>query len=169
MNLFDSRGHLTDDALKTLSAGGPLPELERLEMAEHLGFCDGCLLRSLAFLPEESLLTPARSRRETLWRRIRRRNARELAGRCATAAAAIAIAASLWSFNIFGGLVSGSAALSDSALSAVRQADLFRQAQELDSAVGESLTRLNRLFEFGGAAAPKTTNPNLKEGFYHDS
>mgnify|MGYP000857314679 CR=1 FL=1 len=153
MNTFDSGGHLTDDALQALLSGGPLSELDRLEIAEHLEFCDACLLRSVERLPHEALLTPAHSCRSTLWPRIRRRNARELAGRFATAAAAITIAASLWSFNVFGGLVTGSAALSGSALSAIRQADFPQQAQQLDRSLGDSLARLSVLFHFGGGAA----------------
>lgn len=152
MNTFNSTGHLTDDALQAFLSAGPLSELDRLEIAEHLEFCDACLLRSVERLPREALLTPAHSCRNTLWPRIRRRSARELAGRFATAAAAIAIAASLWSFNVFGGLVTGSAAWSDSALSALRQADFPKQAQQLDRTIGDSLSRLNELFSFGGRA-----------------
>lgn len=163
MNAFDSRGHLTDDALQALSLDRLLPELERLEIAEHLAFCDECLTRSLSFLPEEALALPARSCRDTLWRRVRRRNLRELSGRFATAAAAIAIAAGLWGFNVFGGLVSGSAALSDSALLAVRRADFSRQAEQLDRAFGKNLERLNQLFEFRGGAANQT-DPSQSQG-----
>ncbi|WP_293009503.1 MULTISPECIES: hypothetical protein [unclassified Oscillibacter] len=152
MNTFDSGGHLTDDALQAFLSGGPLTELDRLEIAEHLDFCDTCLLRSVERLPRDALLAPAHSCQNTLWPRIRRRSNRELAGRFATAAAAIAIVASLWSFNVFGGLVTSSAAWSDSALSALRQADFPQQAQQLDRTIGDSLSRLNELFSFGGRA-----------------
>ena len=47
MDLFNTHGHLTDDALKNLFGGGSLTELERLEIAEHLDFCDECLMRSM--------------------------------------------------------------------------------------------------------------------------
>ncbi|WP_312280480.1 hypothetical protein [Oscillibacter sp.] len=153
MNTFDSGGHLTDDTLQAFLSAGPLTELDRLEIAEHLDFCDACLLRSVERLPRGALLTPVHSCRNTLWPRIHRRNTRALAGRFATAAAAIAIAASLWSFNVFGGLVTGSAALSDSALSALRQADFPQQAQQLDSVLNSGLARLSQLFHFGGGAA----------------
>ncbi len=84
MNTFDSGGHLTDAALQAFLSGGPLTELERLEIAEHLDFCDACLLRSMERMPCEVLLTPAHSCQRTLWPRIHRRSARELAGRIAT-------------------------------------------------------------------------------------
>lgn len=164
MELFDSRGHLTDDALKTLSGGGPLTELERLEIAEHLGFCDKCLPHSLEIFSKEALLAPEHSCHDTLRQRIRRRNLRELSSRFATAAAAITIAASLWSFNVFGGLVTGSAALSDSALFAVRQADFIHQMQALDRYVGGGLERFNRLFDLGGRAEPQINPPQSQGG-----
>ena len=50
MNAFDKHGHLTEEALRVLTDGGPLTELERLELAEHLSYCDGCLERYAALL-----------------------------------------------------------------------------------------------------------------------
>ena len=158
MVLFNTRGHLTDDALKILSGGGPLTELERLEIAEHLDFCDECLMRSMEFLPEGALLAPARTCRETLWKRIRQRAVQVLASRYATAAAAIAIAAGLWSFNIFGGLVTGSAALSNTDRYAQRQGDFSEKIEQLDRAVSSGLSWFNRLFDFGGG--PVESQPN---------
>ena len=43
-NLFDAEGHLTDEGLYALR-DGTLDELGSLEAAEHLTFCDYCLLR----------------------------------------------------------------------------------------------------------------------------
>ena len=42
--LFDAEGHLTDDGLYALK-DGTLDDLGALEAAEHLTFCDYCLLR----------------------------------------------------------------------------------------------------------------------------
>ena len=169
MELFSTRGHLTDDALKILSGGGPLTELERLEIAEHLGFCDECLMRSMEFLPEDALLAPAQSCRNTLWKRIRQRAVRVLASRYATAAAAIAIVIGLWSVNIFGGLVTGSAALSNFARYAQRQGNFSEKIEQLDQAVNSGLSWFNHLFDFGSVPSnPRPINPNFKEGFHHD-
>ena len=44
MKLFRDDGHLTDEALTAL-AGESLDDLSRLEIAEHLAFCDLCLQR----------------------------------------------------------------------------------------------------------------------------
>ena len=88
MELFDPAGHLTDGALLALAHEEVPDELARLEMAEHLAYCDQCLHRYTALLAEAPLLTPAHSCRESLWRRVRARTLRILTSRYATAAAA---------------------------------------------------------------------------------
>ncbi len=40
---FDSGGHLTAKALGDLASGAPIEELARLEIAEHLSYCDKCI------------------------------------------------------------------------------------------------------------------------------
>ena len=97
MDIFRHDGHLADAALAALAAGDPLDETTRLEMAEHLAFCDLCLQRYTDALTGTELLTPEQSCRESLWRRIRARTARLFLNRYATAAAAVALALTvLW-------------------------------------------------------------------------
>ena len=97
MELFDPSGHLTDRALLALVRNEELDELARLELAEHLAYCDRCLQRYTALLADVPLLVPAHSCRESLWRRIRARTLRLLTSRYATAAAAVALALTvLW-------------------------------------------------------------------------
>ena len=97
MELFDPAGHLTDGALLALAHEEVPDELARLEMAEHLAYCDQCLHRYTALLAEAPLLTPAHSCRESLWRRVRARTLRVLTSRYATAVAAVALALTvLW-------------------------------------------------------------------------
>ena len=109
MELFREDGHLTDQALEALVSGRELNELDRLEMSEHLAFCDLCLSRYTQQLVDEGLMTPAHSCRDTIWWRIRQRAARLLASRWATAAAAIVLVVSLWNFGVFGGIADLSA------------------------------------------------------------
>ena len=45
MELFQEDGHLTQYALDALVQDLPLDELSRLEIAEHLSFCDACVDR----------------------------------------------------------------------------------------------------------------------------
>ena len=97
MEIFRHDGHLTDGALAALVAGEPLDETARLEIAEHLAYCDLCLQRYTGALAGAPLLTPERSCRESLWRRIRARTIRIFTSRYATAAAAVALALTvLW-------------------------------------------------------------------------
>ena len=97
MEIFRHDGHLTDRALAALVAGESLDETARLEMAEHLAFCDLCLQRYTGALAGAPLLTPERSCRESLWRRIRARTVQIFTSRYATAAAAVALALTvLW-------------------------------------------------------------------------
>ena len=69
-----------------------MDDLARLEIAEHLAFCDLCLQRYTGLLSRRELLSPAHSCRESLRRRIRLRALNLLTSRYATAAAAVALA-----------------------------------------------------------------------------
>ena len=105
MELFDQNGHLTVEAFSALDSDG-LDELSRLEISEHLSFCDRCLDRYLARLPDSTLETPAHSCRAGLLQHIRRQALRLLENRVAAAAAAVVIVVSLWSGGAFGALLS---------------------------------------------------------------
>ena len=85
MTCFRPDGHLTDAALTALVRGDCLEELDRLELAEHLAYCDQCLQRYTELLSEGPMLTPARSCRESLRRRIRQRAVQLGVSRYATA------------------------------------------------------------------------------------
>lgn len=96
--VFRDDGHLSGEALAALARNEDVfDQLERLEMAEHLSFCDDCLRRYTLALEEGPLLVPERSCQRSLWTRIRSRSLRLTAGRYATAAAAVALALTmLW-------------------------------------------------------------------------
>ena len=97
MEIFRHDGHLTDRALAALVAGESLDETARLEIAEHLAYCDLCLQRYTDALAGAPLLTPERSCQESLRRRIRARTVQIFTSRYATAAAAVALALTvLW-------------------------------------------------------------------------
>ena len=97
MDIFRHDGHLTDEALAALVAEGPLAETARLEIAEHLAFCDLCLQRYTDALAGTELLTPERSCQENLWRRIRARTVQIFTSRYAAAVAGVILALTmLW-------------------------------------------------------------------------
>ena len=95
MEIFQHDGHLTDGALTALVAGESLDETARLEMAEHLAYCDLCLQRYTDALAGAPLLTPEHSCRESLWRRIRARTIQIFTSRYAAAAAGVVLALTL--------------------------------------------------------------------------
>lgn len=92
MEHFRDDGHLTNETLTALAQGQEFGELTRLEIAEHLAFCDLCLQRYTDILTGTEFLIPAHSCQDTLWRRIRQRTLQLLTSRYATAAAAVALA-----------------------------------------------------------------------------
>lgn len=100
LELFREDGHLSDAGLAALRDGG-LDELARLEAAEHLSFCDGCLDRYLA-LAEPAQLQPPEDLTLPVMRRIRQRMARLVMNRYAVAAAAVVLAFGMWGAGIFG-------------------------------------------------------------------
>lgn len=156
MDRFDNTGHLTEETLRAFAVGDSLSPLERLEIAEHLDFCDDCLMRSMALLPETALLTPSHSCQLTLWRRIHLRAARMLTSRYATAAAAVVIVAALWNLNIFGNMVTGSAQLADTRL------DTSIHLSEIAQSISDGLRQFTGLFDFRGA--PDAPRANLQGG-----
>ena len=95
MEIFRHDGHLTEETLAAMVRGEPLDETARLEMAEHLAYCDLCLQRYTDALAGAPLLTPERSCRESLWRRVRARTIRIFTSRYAAAVAGVALALTL--------------------------------------------------------------------------
>ena len=91
-NPFHPNGHLTDDALHALIDQIELDELTRLELSEHLAYCDVCLQRYTNLLTDDVLAFPAQSCRDTLWTRVRQQAAKIFLSRYATAVAAVGLA-----------------------------------------------------------------------------
>ena len=150
MERFRPDGHLTDQALAALVQGAPLDELARLEIAEHLSYCDQCLQRYTDLLTEDMLLNPAHSCQASLWNRIRSRALRLAASRYATAAAAVAIALTLlW----------GSASLPAGQFPASGEDTCQEETlpRRISRSFDEAFSRFSALFDAIGAPAPHTT------------
>lgn len=95
MEIFRHDGHLTDEAFSALVTGAPLDETARLELAEHLAYCDLCLQRYTGAMAGAPLLVPERSCQESLWRRIRARTVQIFTSRYAAAVAGVVLALTL--------------------------------------------------------------------------
>ncbi|OUP23853.1 hypothetical protein [Gemmiger sp. An194] len=100
--LFLQTGHLSDEGLQAL-IDGMLDEMQRLEAAEHLSFCDECLARYTALLTGDVLEEPEQDVTLPVMRRLRRRAVKIAWNRYAAAAAAVVITAGLWYSGVFGG------------------------------------------------------------------
>jgi len=100
--LFDSEGHLTDAGLNALK-DGTLDDLGSLEAAEHLSFCDYCLLRYTALIESAPacLQTPMRDLIPQVQALMRMRSFRLMTNRYVSAAAAVVLTFALWQFGLF--------------------------------------------------------------------
>ena len=98
--LFDPKGHLTDDALRYL-INGELEELNRLEVSEHLSFCDECILRYTQVLTDDCLIAPPEPMVESIMHRIRKRARVIFFNKYVTMGAAASFAIVFWVNGIF--------------------------------------------------------------------
>lgn len=154
MERFLTDGHLSDEALRATARGDELPELARLEIAEHLSYCDQCLVRYTALLTDDALSTPSPFWRSGLWQRIRLRSAELFANRYATAAAALIIATTLWSGGVFGGMVDLTERLSEPREPSVLEESLQSWPEKWGQTWESGLSGLNKLLNFGGQSSP---------------
>ncbi|NCC08553.1 MAG: hypothetical protein EOM30_11095 [Clostridia bacterium] len=101
MQLFNDDGHFTDEALKAV-IDGSLDELNRLEAAEHLSYCDECLMRYTDMLSDDELMTP--SKPLVPKQRIREKGVQIFLNRYLPAAMAAVFAFVLWGTGVFGAI-----------------------------------------------------------------
>lgn len=101
--LFTADGHLTDEGLYALK-DGTLDDLGALEAAEHLSFCDLCLLRytQLIDAAPACLQEPMRDLIPQVQNLMRLRRFRIMTNRYVSAAAAVVLAFMLWGFASMG-------------------------------------------------------------------
>lgn len=102
--LFDAEGHLTDEGLYALK-DGTLDALGALEAAEHLSFCDYCLLRYTAMIDAapDCMKQPMRDLIPQVQSLMRLRSFRIMTNRYVSAAAAVVLGFVLWgAVSMFG-------------------------------------------------------------------
>lgn len=99
--LFDAEGHLTDEGLYALK-DGTLDDLGALEAAEHLSFCDRCLLRYTAMIDAapECLQQPMRDLIPQVQALMRLRRFRIMTNRYVSTAVAAGLAFVLWNVSL---------------------------------------------------------------------
>ncbi len=103
MNLFLENGHLTDEGLQGL-LDGSLDEMQRLEVSEHLSFCDECLVRYTNLLTDPVCIEPPQDLTLPIMKRLRKKIFYVVTSRYATAAAAVVLTLCLWLAGVFSGI-----------------------------------------------------------------
>ena len=97
---FDDDGHLTDLAFEDLLHGEP-DELARLEIAEHLAFCDRCTDRYSGLLCGDALLPAPDTLRPSTLRRVRQRAKELFFNRYVAAGIAACLTMLFWLGGVF--------------------------------------------------------------------
>ena len=92
LDLFDQNGHLTDKALQALTWEEDLNELQRLEISEHLSFCDACTARYTDLLCDDILQAPPIPLYGEVMKKIREKERRLFLRRLTTVSAAACLA-----------------------------------------------------------------------------
>ena len=101
LDLFDQNGHLTDKALQALTWEEDLNELQRLEISEHLSFCDACTARYTDLLCDDILQAPPIPLYGEVMKKIREKERRLFLRRLTTVSAAACLALVFWWSGIF--------------------------------------------------------------------
>ena len=96
----DDSGCLTDFALQSLLAGS-LEELERLEVAEHLSYCDSCVDRYTALLTGDVLEEPPELMKQSVLSALRKKAAKVFVNRYFHMAVAASLTLVLWGSGVF--------------------------------------------------------------------
>lgn len=139
MELFYNNGHLTGEGLQAI-VGETLDEMQRLEAAEHLSFCDECLVAYTALLTDGTLIAPPEPLREPVLRRLRKKAALVLFNKYTTVAAAAALAVTLWASGVFSAPVQAQQVSSNLNLPTQSQSfSLNRWMNETAAGVSQSL------------------------------
>ena len=99
--LFDDEtGCLTNDALAGLMEGS-LNELQRLEVSEHLSYCDACVERYTALLADGVLLEAPELMKQSVLAALRRKAAKVFVNRYFHMAVAASLTLVLWGSGVF--------------------------------------------------------------------
>lgn len=101
IRLFDDEtGCLTNDALAGLMEGS-LDELQRLEVSEHLSYCDACVERYTALLADGVLLEAPELMKQSVLAALRRKAAKVFVNRYFHMAVAASLTLVLWGSGVF--------------------------------------------------------------------
>ena len=101
LDLFDQNGHLIDEALQALIREEDLDELQRLEISEHLSFCDACTARYTDLLCDDVLQSSPIPPYGEIMKKVRKKERRLFLRRLTTVSAAACLALVFWWSGVF--------------------------------------------------------------------
>lgn len=97
---FNENGHLTDYAFNSIIKYEN-DELNRLEIAEHMSFCDECLLKYTNLLDDSELISPPESLGKGIMSKIRFKTAKTFIRPYISLAIAASFTIILWTSGVF--------------------------------------------------------------------
>ena len=97
---FDENGHLTDCAFTDLDSGH-LDEITRLEISEHLSFCDECVLRYSEYLEDSILMETPDNLSKDISRAVVKYSLKDNIKRYFLVGAAACFAITFWVSGVF--------------------------------------------------------------------
>ena len=95
MKLFNGDGHITDEGLRALVAV-ELDEMGRLEVSEHLDFCDRCVERYSEMLTDDLEIAPPVEIAPVVIHKIRQRTRVVFLNRFTRVSVAAVLAIVIW-------------------------------------------------------------------------
>jgi len=98
--LFNQEGHINKEGFKLL-LNNKVDELQRLELSEHLSFCDRCLEEYMDCLQDIQLLAPQTSLAQEIFKKARYKAMKLFHSRFSMVAAAACLAMVFWTTGIF--------------------------------------------------------------------
>lgn len=98
---FDTDGHLTQYAFEALYKDENLSELDRLEIAEHLSFCDDCIVRYGEYLSGLELEKTPACLKQNIYFRLKRKTTEIIFSRYGSVAVAASFSIILWVSGVF--------------------------------------------------------------------
>lgn len=137
----DGTGCLTGFALQSLMDGS-LGELERLEVSEHLSYCDLCVERYAALLADDTLMEAPELLRQSVLTQLRRKLAKIFVDRYFHMGVAACLTLVLWStgvFATFGELALTPPKIERPVIDQKEQISISRRLDDFAAGIGDNL------------------------------
>ncbi|MGL4790109.1 MAG: hypothetical protein ACRCW1_01765 [Anaerotignaceae bacterium] len=100
MEIFKENGHLTEYAFELLK-NNEASQMDRLEISEHLSFCDECLMEYTDFLMCNELIEPSVSVKMSVMKGVHRKIRQIFVNRYSRTIVAASLASVFWTSGVF--------------------------------------------------------------------